>query len=124
MLPFYSLLRHVLLRLKDEWDRSIRIDNKDAFILTVNGDQSDDNAIGRAWKQTLSDVQTKGQDVPPIPCHGLRHSYATWLATEVGLDLNALQALLGHADISTTMLYAHVQPNLAVEQAKRIDIEP
>jgi integrase/recombinase XerD len=98
----------------------VALDALRAYLLTARpeflGDRINDALFLRSggepmtrqgfWKLLKGYARDAGITKPISP-HKLRHSFATHLV-ERGADLRAVQAMLGHADLSTTEIYTHV----------------
>ncbi len=85
------------------------------FVDPANGNTRRHHLHETALQRAVRFAARTADIAKPVGCHTLRHCFATHLL-ESGADIRTVQELLGHSDVSTTMIYTHVlnRPGLAV----------
>ncbi len=85
-----------------------------------NGKESDGRYSVRGLSWVMRETLKKTSVTKEVNLHSLRHTYATHLLEE-GVNIVTLKELLGHADITTTMVYLHVAQCPHVEPHSPLD---
>ena len=97
----------VYLALRSEFLPAANKDRAERFLFPSRG--AEGHLTRRRVGQLLKELALRaGLDPAKLSPHVLRHAFASHLVAH-GADLRSVQQLLGHADISTTQIYTHVQ---------------
>jgi site-specific recombinase XerD len=86
----------------------------DVVFAEADGMPIDPSHDRRDWLAVLNEAQVR-----TLRVHDARHTAGTMLL-ELGVDIRVVQAVLGHAQISTTQIYVHVADRMKRDASKRM----
>jgi site-specific recombinase XerD len=104
---------HTYLKARKDMDEALFVNNG-----RRSNDLGDNRLTPRSVQRIIKFYATKAGITRKVTPHVIRHAFATDLLGN-GADLRSVQALLGHANISTTQIYTHVTDKHLLEVHKK-----
>lgn len=95
-------------------DREIK--KKNEIVFTKNGESFKADFVSKKFKKYV----IKAKLNPAFKFHSCRHSFASWLVQK-GVPILSVSKLLGHQDLKTTQIYAHVTVDTLAEAVNSLD---
>ena len=89
-------------------------DGGDYVFEAVRGGRLNHNYVSRRFKAAVRSAGVRDD----VSFHSLRHTAASWLVMR-GVPVPVVQQILGHASVTTTMIYAHLSPNAVRNEMAR-----
>lgn len=90
----------------------------DRYVFEQYGTVFTKNYISRKFKQVVIDLGMNDK----IHFHSLRHTFASWLV-QAGVSIYEVSKLLGHSDIKTTQIYAHLGMNNLSDAVNKLNAD-
>ena len=95
--------------------RSVEQDKSD-LIFTLDGERILQDNLQDKFRKYVKAAKLN----PKLSFHSLRHTFASWLVQK-GVSIYEVSKLLGHADIKTTQIYAHLRSDDLRNDVGRLD---
>ena len=90
------------------------------MFVNENGSHLDPSIVRKRYKRALERARQREGEIPVLRFHDLRHTFGSLLASG-GVDLVSIKSYMGHANMSTTMIYLHhVSAKDAAEKLTRL----
>ena len=107
-----ALKQYLCVRQRSTIARGRRVKDTDALFLSRNGVRMSVKTVQYMLNKQLAAC---GLDKRGYSAHKLRHTAATLMYSESGIDIMLLKEILGHAQLSTTQIYTHVRSDAVLD---------
>lgn len=96
--------------------KDLNFSNKGEYVFMINNDKINQDYLIHKFKKSV----LKANINPKLNFHSLRHTFASWLVQR-GVSIYEVSKLLGHSNIKTTEIYAHLTPDNLLSAVEKLN---